>query len=103
MVGIPFTLLAGTLLGCGFDSRSQVCGPRLATFFVSFLAVQCILNALLDLKTVFFLSIAICAVRADGCREHGKRHRRPSPCLGHNLDLYRIGNSGGRDATLHIR
>ena len=28
----------------------------MATFFVSFLAVQCVLNALLDLKTVFFLS-----------------------------------------------
>jgi hypothetical protein len=29
---------------------------RVATFFVSFLAVQCVLNALFDLKTVFFLS-----------------------------------------------
>ena len=29
---------------------------KVATFFVSFLAVQCVLNALTDLKTVFFLS-----------------------------------------------
>jgi hypothetical protein len=29
---------------------------RVATYFVSFLAVQCVLNALLDLKDVFFLS-----------------------------------------------
>jgi len=29
---------------------------RVASFFVSFLAVQCVLNALFDLKTVFFLS-----------------------------------------------
>jgi membrane-associated protease RseP (regulator of RpoE activity) len=29
---------------------------RVATFFMSFLAVQCVLNALFDLKTVFFLA-----------------------------------------------
>src|SRR5882724_2832779 len=46
---------------------------------------------------------AVCAIRADGCREHGKRHRDPGPCLGHNLDLYCVGNSSGNDATLHIR
>lgn len=54
--GIPFTLLAGSLLGLGLIAVAKFAGARLATFFVSFLAVQCILNALLDLKTVFFLS-----------------------------------------------
>jgi hypothetical protein len=54
--GIPFTLLAGTLLTLGLVAVAKFAGARLATFFVSFLAVQCILNALLDLKTVFFLS-----------------------------------------------
>jgi len=54
--GIPFTLLAGTLLTVGLIAVAKFASARLATFFVSFLAVQCILNALLDLKTVFFLS-----------------------------------------------
>ena len=54
--GIPFTLLAGTSLVVGLILMAKYAGGRLATFFVSFLAVQCILNALLDLKTVFFLS-----------------------------------------------
>src|SRR6266516_5682135 len=54
--GIPFTLIAGTLLSVGLVALARFASPRLATFFVSFLAVQCVLNALLDLKTVFFLS-----------------------------------------------
>lgn len=54
--GIPFTLLAGTLLTLGLILVARFARARLATFFVGFLAVQCILNALLDLKTVFFLS-----------------------------------------------
>jgi peptidase M50B-like protein len=54
--GVPFTLVAGTLLTVGLVAVAKFANARLATFFVSFLAVQCILNALLDLKTVFFLS-----------------------------------------------
>src|SRR5678816_3612106 len=54
--GIPFTVFAGTLLTAGLVAITRYAKPRVATFFVSFLAVQCILNALLDLKTVFFLS-----------------------------------------------
>jgi Peptidase M50B-like len=54
--GIPFTLLAGTLLTLGLIAIARFASARVATFFVSFLAVQCVLNALLDLKTVFFLS-----------------------------------------------
>ncbi|HKO97778.1 MAG TPA: M50 family metallopeptidase [Pyrinomonadaceae bacterium] len=54
--GIPFTLLAGTLLSIGLILVARLANSKVATFFVSFLAVQCILNALLDLKTVFFLS-----------------------------------------------
>ncbi|HEY8186299.1 MAG TPA: M50 family metallopeptidase, partial [Pyrinomonadaceae bacterium] len=53
---IPFTLLAGSLLTLGLILIARYAKPRVATFFVSFLAVQCVLNALLDLKTVFFLS-----------------------------------------------
>ena len=53
---IPFTLLAGSLLTLGLILLARFASARVATFFVSFLAVQCVLNALLDLKTVFFLS-----------------------------------------------
>jgi hypothetical protein len=53
---IPFTLLAGSLLAVGLVLLARYATARVATFFVSFLAVQCVLNALLDLKTVFFLS-----------------------------------------------
>jgi Peptidase M50B-like len=54
--GVPFTLVAGILLTAGLVAVARFASPRVATFFVSFLAVQCVLNALLDLKTVFFLS-----------------------------------------------
>lgn len=54
--GIPFTLLSGTILAVGLVLVARFASARVATFFVSFLAVQCVLNALFDLKTVFFLS-----------------------------------------------
>jgi len=54
--GIPFTLLAGSLISVGLVLIARFASKRVAVFFVSFLAVQCVLNALLDLKTVFFLS-----------------------------------------------
>jgi hypothetical protein len=51
-----FTLLAGVLISLGLVAIARYASARTASFFVSFLAVQCILNALLDLKTIFFLS-----------------------------------------------
>ena len=54
--GIPFTLLAGSLLSIGLVLIARFATAKVATFFVSFLAVQCVLNALFDLKTVFFLA-----------------------------------------------
>jgi len=53
---LPFTIIAGTLLSLGLVAIAKYAKPHVASFFVSLLAVQCILNALLDLKTVFFLS-----------------------------------------------
>ena len=53
---LPFTILAGTVLSVGLVLVAKYARARVATFFVSFLAVQCVLNALLDLKTIFFLS-----------------------------------------------
>lgn len=54
--GIPFTVFAGLFLSVGLFAIARFTSARVASFFVSFLAVQCILNALLDLKTVFFLA-----------------------------------------------
>jgi len=54
--GIPFTLLAGSLISVGLVLLARFASAKVASFFVSFLAVQCVLNALFDLKTVFFLS-----------------------------------------------
>jgi hypothetical protein len=54
--GLPFTLAAGFLLSAGLIAVARFASPKVATFLVSLLAVQCVLNALLDLKTVFFLS-----------------------------------------------
>jgi hypothetical protein len=54
--GIPFTLLAGSIISVGLVLIARFASAKVATFFVSFLAVQCVLNALTDLKTVFFLS-----------------------------------------------
>jgi hypothetical protein len=56
LTGIPFTLFAGTILAIGLILIARFASAKAAAFFVAFLAVQCILNALLDLKTVFFLS-----------------------------------------------
>jgi len=54
--GIPFTLFAGIVISVGLVLIAKFASARVAAFFVSFLAVQCVLNALFDLKTVFFLS-----------------------------------------------
>ena len=54
--GIPFTLFAGLFISVGLVLIARFATARVATFFVSFLAVQCVLNALFDLKTLFFIS-----------------------------------------------
>jgi hypothetical protein len=54
--GVPFTLFAGIAMAIALFAVARFASPRVATFVLSMLAVQCILNALLDLKTVFFLS-----------------------------------------------
>lgn len=54
--GIPFTVFAGILLAVGLLAVARFASAGVATFVLSLLAVQCVLNALLDLKTVFFLS-----------------------------------------------
>ena len=54
--GIPFTLLAGIVISVGLFLIARFASARVATFFVSFLAVQCVLNALFDLKILLSIS-----------------------------------------------
>jgi hypothetical protein len=54
--GVPYTFLAGLVLSLALFAVGRWTSTRVALFIVSMLAVQCVLNALLDLKTVFFLS-----------------------------------------------
>jgi hypothetical protein len=61
--GIPFTLLAGTIIAAGLILIARFASARVASFFVSFLAVQCVLNALFDLKDLFWLSSPFETVR----------------------------------------
>lgn len=54
--GIAFTVISGIVLTAGLLAIARYAKPNIAQFVMSFLAVQCILNAVSDLKTVFFLS-----------------------------------------------
>lgn len=54
--GIPFTVLAGVVISGALVLIAKFAGARVATFFMSFLAVQCVLNALFNLKDLFTLS-----------------------------------------------
>src|SRR5207244_4794880 len=47
---------AGIALAIGLVAVARFASARVATLLLCLLAVQCVLNALLDLKTVFFLS-----------------------------------------------
>ena len=51
-----FTLVAGVALPLGLFAAAKYLGPRAAMFLVSFLAVQCVLNAVFDLRTVIYAS-----------------------------------------------
>ena len=51
-----FTLVAGVVLPVGLFAAAKYLKPRAAAFLVSFLAVQCVLNAVFDLRTVLFAS-----------------------------------------------
>jgi hypothetical protein len=51
-----FTLVAGVALPAGLFAAAKYLNPRAATFLVSFLAVQCVLNAVFDLRNVLFAS-----------------------------------------------
>ncbi|HEU4714462.1 MAG TPA: M50 family metallopeptidase [Pyrinomonadaceae bacterium] len=54
--GIPFTLVAGIGLAAALVLIAKFASARVASFFMSFLAVQCVLNALFNLKDLLALS-----------------------------------------------
>ena len=53
---VMFTVAAGSLIAASLLLVARYATPKIASFFLSFLAVQCVLNALFDLKTVFVMS-----------------------------------------------
>ncbi len=53
---VAFTVASGAFLSVGLLAIARFASGRAAQFALSFLAVQCVLNALSDLKTVFYAS-----------------------------------------------
>lgn len=56
---IAFTVVSGALLTAGLFALGKYASPKVANFSVAFLAVQCLLNAFLDLKTLFFINAPV--------------------------------------------
>src|SRR5918997_952000 len=54
----PFTVLAGATITAGLLAAAKYLPLRAANFLVGFLAVQCVLNAVFDLKSLAFMSVA---------------------------------------------
>lgn len=53
---VLFTIFAGLLLAAGLLALGKFSSYRVASFAVAFLAIQCLLNSLSDLKTVLFVN-----------------------------------------------
>lgn len=53
---VAFTVVSGSLIAVGLMALAMYASPRITNFAVSFLAVQCILNAIADLKTVLLIN-----------------------------------------------
>jgi hypothetical protein len=51
-----FTIFSGLFLTVGLFALGRYASARTANFAVAFLAVQCLLNSLFDLKTLFFIN-----------------------------------------------
>src|SRR5436190_3178967 len=56
---VAFTVVAGLLLSAGLIALALYSSRKVADFAVAFLAVQCLLNALSDLKTVLLVNTPI--------------------------------------------
>jgi hypothetical protein len=53
----PFTVVAGAVITTGLLAAAKFAPARARNFLVSFLAVQCVLNALFNLRDLFSLSL----------------------------------------------
>ena len=53
---VLFTIVTGSLLAAVLVALSRFLSARAANFAVAFLAIQCLLNSLSDLKTLFFIN-----------------------------------------------
>ena len=53
----PFTVVAGAVITTGLLAAAKYAPARARNFLVSFLAVQCVLNALFNLRDLFSLSL----------------------------------------------
>ena len=53
----PFTVFAGVIISAALLAAARYLPLRAANFLVGFLAVQCVLNAIFDLKTLAMLSL----------------------------------------------
>ena len=51
-----FTVFCGALMAAGLFALGKFGSLKVANFAVAFLAVQCLLNAFLDLKTLFYIN-----------------------------------------------
>ncbi len=56
---IAFTVAVGAILTAGLIALGKYSSERVANFAVAFLAIQCLLNAITDLKTLFFINAPI--------------------------------------------
>jgi hypothetical protein len=58
-LSIAFTVLTGIALTTGLFALGKYASEKTANFAVAFLAIQCLLNAIFDLKTLFFINSPI--------------------------------------------
>ena len=54
----PFTIVAGAAITAGLLTAAKFLGPRARNFLVTFLAVQCVLDAVFNLRDLFYLSVS---------------------------------------------
>ncbi len=60
-----FTIISGSIIAVGLVAIARYTSKEFANFFVGFLAIQCILNAFFDLKTVFLITTSSANIHND--------------------------------------
>ena len=70
-----FTVIAGTILTAGLLALAKYAPPKWANFSLAFLAVQCVLNAFLDLKTLLYINSPLAASEIQTTRQIWRRRQ----------------------------